>query len=314
MAESLLTPIIPNGTVFSGRYRVERPVGAGGMGRVYRAVDLRSGQPVALKTPHVSSSEVARFSREVRSLECFDHPNLCRLHEAGIHTDGRPFMVTDWVEGTSLESVLRDRGTLPVTETIQVANGVLSALAHVHSRGFLHRDVKPANVVVSHDLSIVKLVDFGLAKPTHPVDRGPGFELTSAQFVMGTPHYMAPEAVRGLQVDGRADVYSTGVMIYQMLSGEMPIDGVGDELLQRILRHQSTPLRERLPWLPAKVADWVEMAMHAAPDDRFQSAGHFALALDACDAFDWDEETDVTAVEVPLAAMPSTRRLAMVTG
>ena len=218
-------------------YRVISQLGNGSMGAVYKAQDLKLDRTVAIK---FTSRAVAdnreqrlRFEREARTASLLDHPNICTIHEFGETDDGELFLAMSYCPGEDLRSRLT-RGPFPLKEAVNVAEQVLLGLAKAHSLGIVHRDIKPANIMLMPD-GVVKIVDFGLAK--FPRD----ISLTSPGGVVGTVPYMSPEQLRGDPLDGRTDLWSWAVMLYEMLAGERPFDApTGSEFDPRHRRYRST--------------------------------------------------------------------------
>ncbi len=226
--------------VVAGRFEIEREAGAGAMSRVYRAIDITTRQPVALKVINaVSDHAMRRFAREVSALGELDHPGIVRYVAHGHVKDGRAFLAMEWVDGEVLEDRL-ERGALGVTDALALARGLAAALGVAHERGLVHRDLKPANVfLVDGDIARPKLLDFGLTRDTTAT-----FGLTNTGDLLGTPLYMAPEqAACELDVDARCDVYALGVLLYRALAGCPPLIApnlVG--LLAKIVLEAPAPL------------------------------------------------------------------------
>ena len=238
------------------------------MGVLYRARDLRLDRTVALKflPPGLSDDAQAkrRFLTEARAAAALDHANVCTVHEIGETEDGQLFIAMAYVEGESLRQLI-ERGPLPVRTAIGIACQIASGLERAHERGIVHRDVKPANVMVGVD-GVVKLVDFGVAKLA-------GSTLTSAGATPGTAAYMSPEQARGEEVDHRTDLWSLGVVLYEMLAGVRPFAGDTDAALLRAIT-ESAPARLRAARVdvPVDVERVVVRALERAREGRFQSA------------------------------------------
>jgi serine/threonine protein kinase len=221
-------PLAPGSQL--GPYRIQSPLGAGGMGEVYRAHDTRLGRDVALKIlpeSFVADRErLHRFEQESRAVAALNHPNILGIHDVGQH-NGSPFLVSELLDGESLRTLL-DRGALPQRKAIGYGVQIAQGLAAAHAKDIVHRDLKPENIFVTKD-GRVKILDFGLAKPTHKVtvaeSDSDGLTLTSphtaAGMVVGTASYMAPEQVRGESVDARTDIFSFGAVLFEMLSGRL---------------------------------------------------------------------------------------------
>ena len=263
------------GTIF-GRYRIEGVAGTGGMGVVYRATDTETGQPAALKV--VSSIRTLddenreRLLREAQLVARIDHPGVVPVYEAGEH-DGHFYLAMLWVDGSDLEQLLSDLGPLPIERAVEVIANVADALDAAHERGFVHRDVKPANVLVA-DSGQVYLSDFGLTKV---LDASTG--LTHTGQLLGTVDYVAPEQIEGRPVDGRADVYSLGGLAYRAITGSVPFDRPGG--VARLWAHLNVPapsLRAKRPDAPRALDAAIRKALAKSPDERFATAGAFAIA------------------------------------
>src|SRR5215467_9363079 len=215
-------------------YRLGERLGGGGMGEVYRADDTRLGRPVALKFLPASyqydPERRARFLREARAASALSSPNIAAIYDIGEH-DGSSFIVMEYVEGELLTAKLR-RGPLAVPEALDIATQLMDALEEAHSRGVIHRDIKSSNLIIT-ERGLVKVLDFGLAKMTGPLAAGvsdgdrtvPLSQETSVGVVVGTVSYMSPEQALGRAIDHRSDLFSAGVVIYEMLTARLPFDG-----------------------------------------------------------------------------------------
>lgn len=268
--EGLLEP----GTELAG-YRIVRFVDRGGMGAVYEATQLSLERRVALKfiSPRLGDDERfrQRFRREARSGAAIDHPNILPVYEAGELPSGSLFLALRFVDGPDLRSLLQERGPLDVVETVAIMTQVANALDAAHERGLVHRDVKPANVLLeSHEHGWhAYLADFGLAKPNEDSD-----EHTQPGEMLGTVDYMAPEQINGSQLDRRADVYSFGCMVYRCLTAEPPYKR--ETRTATLLAHVNAPVpvpSETIAGLPNPLDVVVARAMEKDPDKRANSAG-----------------------------------------
>src|SRR5437867_3627357 len=240
-------------------YRILQKLGAGGMGEVYLAEDTRLGRKVALKLLPAEFTQdaerVRRFEQEARAASALNHPNIITIHEVG-QVDGLHFIVTEFVDGRTLRQHLAD-GRLPVDETLDVAMQVASALQAAHAAGITHRDIKPENIMLRPD-GLVKVLDFGLAKlterPAAALDPEAPTRLkaqTELGTVMGTVYYMSPEQARGLQVDARTDVFSLGIVLYEMITGSLPFAGeTASDVIAAILQTEPAPLTRHAPQFP----------------------------------------------------------------
>jgi serine/threonine-protein kinase len=275
-APSAPRPVLPGATI--GPYRVEGELARGGMGIVLRAVDPLLGRRVAIKllAPDAFRERDARrrFLQEARALARVDHPNVVPVYGVGRHED-QIYIATQFVEGETLLEHVRRRGPLPVGEALAVARDVLLALEAIHACGLVHRDVKSENVMRSDD-GRVKLLDFGIVKDLRSAVR-----LTQSNLRLGTPHYTAPEQARGERVDARTDVYSTGVVLYELLTGEIPFDGrVTRAIYEKVVRGEWPRPSERLPELSPRIDALLARFIAADPRRRFASARDAAAAVD----------------------------------
>jgi serine/threonine-protein kinase len=257
-----------------GSYRIVAWIGAGGMGEVYRAHDTKLDRPVALKLlpPHVAADadRLRRFHTEARAASSLNHPNILVIHDFGNH-HARPFIVSEFVEGETLRRRI-DRGPLPVREAVALSTQIASALAAAHARGIAHRDIKPDNIMVRTD-GYVKVLDFGLAK----LVAGSSDETTALRtqpgLAIGTPHYMSPEQAEGKDVDERSDIFSFGVMLYELTTGTRPFAGDSNlSVLSSILRDTPRPLTDMNPSLPAGLQRIVNRCLAKDRDRRYQAA------------------------------------------
>lgn len=261
-----------------GPYRILRRIGAGGMGVVYLARDERLQRTVALKLLPADwgggAATRERFLREARLVSALDHPNICTLHDIGETGDGRLYLVMGYYQGETLREKL-DRGPLPVEEAVDLAIQVGRGLARAHEAGIIHRDIKPANVVVTEH-GEAKILDFGIAKGTGEAG------LTRPGSSLGTPAYMSPEQATGRPVDARTDVWSLGVMLYEMIAGRRPFTGENAQAqIHAILEREPEPLSQSRPDVPAIVARAVHKATTKDPGQRYQSVNEFIAHLTA---------------------------------
>jgi hypothetical protein len=266
---------------YVGRYRLLAQLGAGGMGTVYKAHDPQLNRVVALKVPHFRGSPeqqaqlAQRFQREARAAAQVWHPHVCPIFDVGEH-DGRPFVVMAYVEGTTLHKLLRSRGRFEdVGEALALVRQVLDALAAIHARGIVHRDLKPANILIDASGRAI-LSDFGLARPDDELE-----SLTSEGVVLGTPGYMAPEQAAGRRkaVGPRTDLYSAGVVLYEMLTGRLPFTEAGVGVLVSILHDPVPPPRQFRADLDPVLEMTLLRALSKEPVDRFADAGAFIATL-----------------------------------
>ena len=269
---------VATGTLLAGRYAVERELGRGGMASVYLGQDTRHGRPVAIKVMHADLSRSVgadRFQREIAIAARLQHPHILPLFDSG-EQDGILYYVMPFIDGESLRDRITRERHLPVAEATRVAGEVAGALAYAHERGVVHRDIKPENILLSKGGAIV--ADFGIARATSAV----GIEsLTSTGMVLGSPTYMSPEQYDGsVEVDGRADLYALGCVLYEMLAGMPPF--VGPNIMSILavkMTSDPTPLRELRQQVPIHLERAVSIAMSRTPVDRFRNGAEFAAAL-----------------------------------
>jgi serine/threonine protein kinase len=256
-----------------GRYRITGKLGEGGMGVVYAAVDDRLERPIALKVIRRETTDDAareRFWREARLAASVNHPHICQLYEIG-EADGQLFIAMERLEGEGLAALLA-RGPLPVAETVRLGLQLLDALSALHGRGIVHRDLKPSNVFLTHHG--IRLLDFGLARPAASgLAVTQGITVTGA--IVGTPRYMAPEQLQGSPLDARVDLFATGAILYEMLSGRPAFDAAPMATLIEQILHGDQPVLGGSPAIAA--ADRViHRALAKAPDQRYASAAAMA--------------------------------------
>ena len=267
------------GSTFAG-YEVESVVGAGGIGILYRAIQVRLGRPVALKLvePEVARDPVVRerLRREARAVASLDHPNVVPLYEAG-EEDGTVYIVTRWVEGTELGTLIHRDGPLEPGRAARVAAQIAAALEMAHERGLVHRDVKPSNAILTSE-DHVYLTDFGLAKRA---ETAPG--LTRVDRMLGTVDYVAPEQIEGSEPDARSDVYSLGCVLFEMLTGDPPFADQKGGMAKMWAQVNAEPpsVRDRRPDVPRALEDVIRRAMAKAPEARPTAAAFRAAVLAA---------------------------------
>jgi TolB-like protein/Tfp pilus assembly protein PilF/predicted Ser/Thr protein kinase len=261
------TQRLPRGAVIGGRYEISEELGRGGMGVVYKAVDNKLKRTVALKflpfewTYDPEAKE--RFVREAQAAAALDHPNICTVHEID-EADDRMFISMAFIEGESLKTKI-DRGPLKIDEALDLGMQAAEGLREAHRKGVIHRDIKSANIMVTES-GQAKIMDFGLARV-----KGSTL-LTKEGMTMGTTAYMSPEQARGEAVDQRSDIWSLGVVLYEMLAGRLPFQGEHDQaVIYAILKTQPKPLTALRPGLPAPIEQIIGKALEKSPDQRYQS-------------------------------------------
>ena len=300
------------GKVFDGRYRVEALVGLGGMGAVYRAVQLSMNRPVALKIlrPEFATNldQVRRFQTEARAASKLDHPNTIRVHDFGQSEDGHLYLVTELLEGESLAALMRRVGALAPGRAASIICQILKALSEAHAHGIVHRDLKPENIFLKRlhgEQDFVKVLDFGIAK----VQGRRGKSLTTTGTVVGTPLYMSPEQAQGVEVGVASDIYAVGAVLYELLSGRPPFEG--ETAMAVMMAH----IQSALAPLPLGddpslrgLSDLVARCLEKSPSRRPASADALREALEDF-MYDFDGE-DVPIAEpsepsIDMAARPT---------
>ena len=269
-----------------GPYEIQSPLGAGGMGEVYRAVDARLGRDVAVKIlpAHLSSDADAkqRFEREAKIISGLSHPNICTLFDVG-HQDGLDFIVMEYLAGETLETRL-GKGALPLEQVLAYGSQIAHGLDKAHRGGITHRDLKPANIMLTK--SGVKLLDFGLAKSVTPLaapltTSTAAILLTQQGTILGTYPYMSPEQVEGKEVDARSDLFSLGAVLYEMVTGRRAFAGKSPlSIASAIVEKEPEPITAIVPSMPAAVEHVIGLCLAKDPDERWQSAGDVARELE----------------------------------
>jgi tRNA A-37 threonylcarbamoyl transferase component Bud32 len=267
------------GELIGGRYEIEELVGSGGMSSVYRARDSVLERRVALKVLHEHFSAdpeyVERFRREARAIARLNHPNIVTVIDRG-EFGKRQFIVFEHIPGENLKEVVEREGQLPVAQALALTHQIARGLAFAHQHGVVHRDVKPQNVLLDES-GTAKVTDFGIARSLDP-----GQELTQTGTLLGTSDYIAPEQASGQPVDARSDQYSLGVLLYELLTGEVPYPA--DSFMAVAMRHLRDPVpsvRDRRPDVPDRVDEIVARAMAKRPENRFPSTEAMMAAIEA---------------------------------
>jgi serine/threonine-protein kinase len=260
-----------------GRYEITGELGRGAMGVVYKALDPTIGRTVALKTMRLdvhgldAQEMVRRFQNEARAAGVLNHPNIVTIYDAG-EEDGIFYIAMEFIEGTTLHELLAEKHVLPTDEVVQISRQICRGLDYAHSNGIVHRDVKPANIMLMPN-GTVKIMDFGIAKS--------GGQVTNTGQVLGTPNYMAPEQVKGRPLDGRSDLFSLGVILYEMLTGEKPFVGQNvTTIIYKIVNETPITPRDLDVTVHPGLSAIVTKALAKAPDDRYQSGAELIRDLE----------------------------------
>ena len=260
-------------------YRILEKLGEGGMGVVYKAEDTKLRRPVALKflPPELTRDPEAkeRFIQEAQAASALDHPNICNIHEIDETPEGQLFICMAYYEGETLKEKIK-RDPLDAHEAIRVAMQIGQGLAKAHSHGIVHRDMKPANIVVT-DEGVAKILDFGLAKLAGQV------RLTKVSSTLGTVAYMSPEQAGGKEIDRRTDIWSLGVILYEMLTGRLPFKGEYEQaMMYSILNEAPVPLAPVRPDMPKDFERILDRALAKAPENRYQHVNEMVADLESC--------------------------------
>lgn len=269
-----------------GAYEVSARLGRGGMGEVFLGRDPALERPVAIKVlSHTLVQEhgeryVHRFQSEARAVASLRHPNIVQVYASG-EQDGHYYFAMEYVQGETLAQLLKREGRLPVNQALSIIRQVLLGLAEAHRHGLVHRDIKPGNILLEDRTGRALIADFGIVKASDRDDERSAQELTLTGVVMGTAEYLAPEQALGEPVDGRADLYAVGVMMYRLLSGELPFKAdTAAAMTYRHTRDQAPSLRANAPDVPARLCRVVDQLLAKSPDQRFESAEQALAAID----------------------------------
>lgn len=275
------------GRTLDGKYHIEAKIGEGGMGSVYRARHILMDAPLAIKVLHPSlvsdATSVARFQREAQAMARIRHSNAIAVSDFGVTEDQINYIVMELFEGESLRKVLERDKKLPYTVAIAVARQVCGALEAAHRSGVIHRDIKPENIFVSPQPDgsyAVKVIDFGIAKIVTDASKG-GPPLTRQGMIIGSPHYLSPEQCTGQELDARSDVYSLGIVLFEMLTGRVPFTAMTPVAVALLHANEPPPsLRSLNPEIPEALDQLVLRALSKSKADRPSSAREFAEELE----------------------------------
>jgi len=275
-AAAAATPAAPRQV---GRYQISERIGRGGMASVFRAHDPSIERTIAIKFLHAAYCEEeeyrARFLREARAAGMLSHPNIVTVHDVG-EIEGRPYMAMELIEGEPLNEVMARTGAMPIRDTLVIGLQLAKALDYAHGKGIVHRDIKPSNIMALKGTNTVKVTDFGIAH----VASAASTHQTRVGDVLGTPQYMSPEQTKGSKVDGRSDLFSVGIILYQMLSGAAPFQGDSIvALAMKIATEDPTPIEKLRRDLPQSVRIIVERCLAKQPERRFQTGQELATAI-----------------------------------
>src|SRR5438105_4434907 len=262
-----------------GKYEIRRELGRGAMGIVYEGYDPMIKRSVALKTIRAdqlagenAETVIARFRREAQAAGRLSHPNIVSIHDFG-EEEGVWYIAMEFVKGRELKDYFQANERFTTADIVRIMTKILDALEYSHRHGVIHRDIKPANIILLPDGS-VKVADFGIAH----IETS---NMTQAGTTLGTPAYMSPEQIMGLPVDGRSDLFSAGVILYQFLTGERPFSGTSTSTMRKVLEENPLPPSRFNVQAPPAMDAVVRKALAKRPEERFQSAGEFAAALNA---------------------------------
>ena len=291
----LSAPVLPMASLRPGgqlgHYRIEELVARSGMASIYRATDMRTGRQVAIKKPHpdMEGDPVLfdRFTREIEIGERLDHPGVMKVLDSG--EPGQVYMVMEWVDGRLLRKLLVENRNLPKERACAITIAICDALDYIHRNGVVHRDLKPENIMIDAE-DRIKLIDFGIA------GKAGARRLTFGKLsqIAGTPDYISPEQVKGKRGDGRSDIYSLGVILYEMLTGETPFSGTNPFLVMNDrLVNNPVPPRELNKDISPELQEVIYRALEREPQDRYSTANEFAWDLEHLDQVTVSDRTEM---------------------
>jgi eukaryotic-like serine/threonine-protein kinase len=266
----------------AGEFVIKQKIGWGGCSTVYAAEHRASRERVAVKVMHPglaeSPKQVQRFVQEAQAVRLIQHPTIVEVYDIGRLTDGRPYIVMELLEGTNLAALIQTRGRFSPAEALEILAPIGEALIMAHEAGIVHRDIKASNIVLVDvgDRREVKLLDFGIAKLVH---HGNGGMQTTVGHVLGTPHSMAPEQIRGQGIDGRTDIYALGALLYRLLTGKHPFEGCDAITLTKMHMHTQPPPPSQSAPVSPEIDAVVRRAMEKEPDNRYPTVAAFTEAL-----------------------------------
>src|SRR5215213_2097353 len=288
-------------TLFDGRYRIVRKLGAGGMANVYLAEDEDLGRRVAIKILNDRYANddlfIERFRREAKSAAALSHPNIVSVYDRG-EAEGTYYIAMEVIEGRSLKELIMTRGPLPIAQALAYTHEILEALRFAHRHGIIHRDIKPHNILIGERL---KVTDFGIA-------RAGASQMTEAGSIMGTAQYLSPEQARGAPVTASSDLYSVGIVLYEMLTGQVPFSG--DSAIEIAMKHLNEvpkPPSSLRPEITPELGQVVLRALAKNADDRYQTADEFTEDLDRVEAGIPLSPETATAATAVLTGVPATQ-------
>jgi serine/threonine protein kinase len=288
----------------AGQYEFIAKIGEGGMGVIYKARHLALNNLVAIKMMHINRLDrdvILRFQQEAKAVSALDHPSIVRVRDFGISETGQPHIVLDYIDGVTLENVLKDHGPLSLSDARDTFSQICDAVGHAHQRNILHRDLKPSNIMLvyrENDCPLVKIVDFGIAKEL--IEGKEGINLTKAGEVVGSPFYMSPEQASGRTVDKRSDLYAVGCVLFEALTGAPPF--VGQNAIETMIKQTS----EAVPTLregslgksfPPELQAVIDKALAKDPSQRFQTMNEFKTAL--VDSIEGIESSTYQSRQIP---------------